>query len=92
MYPRKPCSSFSTRPRDQVANLPAASHIPGQREPDVTRLLDRMETRTLVSRKRGTTHRRLVHVRITTAALDLVGALAEPVRRMHARSRDAAEG
>jgi DNA-binding MarR family transcriptional regulator len=52
-------------------------------EPDVTRLLDRMEARGLVSRERGFEDRRLVHVRITAEGLALVDALDGPVNAMH---------
>jgi DNA-binding MarR family transcriptional regulator len=39
------------------------------REPDVTRLLDRLEKRGLISRARDATDRRVVTIRITTAGL-----------------------
>ncbi|MEO7521086.1 MAG: MarR family transcriptional regulator [Gemmatimonas sp.] len=52
-------------------------------EPDVTRLLDRMEARGLVHRERGVGDRRLVHVRITVDGLTLLAALDEPVHAMH---------
>ncbi|HEX9736727.1 MAG TPA: MarR family transcriptional regulator [Thermoanaerobaculia bacterium] len=49
------------------------------REPDVTRLLDRLEHRGLVSRRRSATDRRVVEARITDAGLELLAALDEPV-------------
>ena len=52
-------------------------------EPDVTRLLDRMEARGLVSRERGFEDRRLVHVRITEDGRKLVDSLDEPVNALH---------
>jgi DNA-binding MarR family transcriptional regulator len=55
------------------------------REPDMTRLLDRMEARALVARQRGPLDRRIVTVRITDEGLRLVDALDEPVAAMHAR-------
>lgn len=55
------------------------------REPDVTRLLVRMETRGLVRRERRAENRRVVIVRLTDKGLRLVNALDEPVRRMHMR-------
>jgi DNA-binding MarR family transcriptional regulator len=55
------------------------------REPDVTRLLVRMEEHGLVRRRRGTDNRRFVHVRITRQGLRLLDVLDEPVRRMHTR-------
>jgi DNA-binding MarR family transcriptional regulator len=53
------------------------------RDPDVTRLLDRMEKRGLISRSRETRDRRLVTARITREGLKLVDCLDEPVQRMH---------
>ena len=55
------------------------------RDPDVTRLLDRMEARGQVSRERGVKDRRMVHVRISDEGLRVVNALDEPVQAMHAR-------
>ena len=55
------------------------------REPDMTRLLDRMEARGLVSRARGTVDRRVVTVRLTDAGRRMVDALDAPVRELHAR-------
>lgn len=55
------------------------------REPDMTRLLDRMEARGLVSRARGTVDRRVVTVRLTDAGLRMVDALDAPVAALHAR-------
>jgi DNA-binding MarR family transcriptional regulator len=53
------------------------------REPDVTRLLDRMEKRGLISRCRETVDRRTVLTRITKMGLDTVNRLDEPVRAVH---------
>jgi DNA-binding MarR family transcriptional regulator len=50
--------------------------------PDVTRLLDRLEQRGLVTRLRDGEDRRVVRARITTPGLDLLAALDEPVGRM----------
>jgi DNA-binding MarR family transcriptional regulator len=55
------------------------------REPDVTRLLIRMEKQGLVERERRSDNRRFVTARITRKGLRLLKALDEPVRRMHAR-------
>ena len=55
------------------------------REPDVTRLLDRMEVRGLVARQRGPADRRIVTVRLTSEGHRLVDALDAPVEAMHAR-------
>lgn len=53
------------------------------RDPDVTRLLDRMEKRGLISRARESRDRRMVLARITPTGLKLVGRLDEPVQQMH---------
>jgi DNA-binding MarR family transcriptional regulator len=53
------------------------------RDPDVTRLLDRLEKRGLISRRRETKDRRVVLARITPEGLRLLGGLDEPVLEMH---------
>jgi DNA-binding MarR family transcriptional regulator len=53
------------------------------RAPDITRLLDKLEQRNLISRERMSDNRRVVQVSITTAGLDLLGELDVPVRRCH---------
>ena len=53
------------------------------RDPDITRLLDRMEKRGLISRARDTRDRRTVVARITPAGLELAGRLDEPVLAVH---------
>src|SRR5580658_1716714 len=53
------------------------------RDPDVTRLLDRMEKRELISRCRETKDRRTVMARITPGGLKLLGRLDEPVQEAH---------
>lgn len=55
------------------------------REPDVTRLLIRMEQQRLVERERRSDNRRFVTARITRKGLGVLKALDEPVRRMHAK-------
>src|ERR1039458_5006171 len=52
------------------------------RDPDITRLLDRLEKRGLISRCRQTKDRRMVMVRITPEGLKLLARLDEPVRAM----------
>jgi DNA-binding MarR family transcriptional regulator len=54
-------------------------------EPDVTRLLDRMEKQGLISRRRGPRDRRFVTARITAAGLERVDALDGPVEELHLR-------
>ncbi|MFN2442239.1 MAG: MarR family winged helix-turn-helix transcriptional regulator [Thermoanaerobaculia bacterium] len=46
-----------------------------RRDPDLTRLLDRLETRGLVARARGTADRRVVIATITREGLGLLGSL-----------------
>ena len=53
------------------------------RDPDVTRLVDRLEKRGLISRRRETKDRRTVLTRITPQGLALLAGLDEPVRGMH---------
>jgi len=53
------------------------------RDPDVTRLLDRLEKRGLVSRCRETQDRRTVLTRITPAGLKLLTRLDQPVQATH---------
>ncbi len=55
------------------------------RDPDITRLLDRMEKRGLISRGREERDRRVVLTRIASAGLDLLASLEQPVRDMHRR-------
>lgn len=53
------------------------------RDPDVTRLLDRMEKRGLISRCRETKDRRVVQARITPEGLEALERLDEPVLAAH---------
>ena len=53
------------------------------RDPDITRLLDRLEKRGLVARRRDTRDRRAVMTRITPEGLRLLGRLDEPVQAAH---------
>ena len=55
------------------------------RDPDITRLLDRMEKRSLISRSRETKDRRMVMARITPQGLKLLARLDEPVQASHRR-------
>ena len=49
-------------------------------DPDITRLLDRMETRGFITRDRIKEDRRVVMVRITAAGLELVSRIDRPLR------------
>lgn len=54
-------------------------------DPDMTRLLDRMEKRRLITRERQTDDRRVVKTRITPQALSLLKTLDQPVHDLHKR-------
>ncbi len=54
-------------------------------DPDMTRLLDRMEKGGLISRARQTDDRRVVKTCITSAGLNLLKSLDQPVRELHKR-------
>jgi DNA-binding MarR family transcriptional regulator len=56
------------------------------RDPDITRLLDRLEKRDLITRWRDAQDRRVVMARITFQGLKLLARLDEPVQDMHRRS------
>jgi DNA-binding MarR family transcriptional regulator len=53
------------------------------RDPDITRLLDRLEKRALIARCRETADRRMVMVRITPDGIQLLSRMDEPVREAH---------
>ena len=55
------------------------------RDPDMTRLLDRLERRGLIARCRGTSDRRVVEVRITEQGLALLAQLDRPLADAHKR-------
>ncbi len=54
-------------------------------DPDMTRLLDRMEKRKLISRERQTDDRRVVLTCITREGLELLKTLDQPIRDLHRR-------
>src|SRR5260370_39124841 len=66
-----PCSSIGER---------MISH-----DPDMTRLLDRMEKRSLITRQRPSDDRRVVKTRITSGGLELLKRLDPTVRELHKR-------
>jgi DNA-binding MarR family transcriptional regulator len=55
------------------------------RDPDMTRLLDRMEKRGLITRQRQIDDRRVVKARVTPRALSLLKTLDQPVHELHKR-------
>src|SRR5215468_8618006 len=52
-------------------------------DPDITRLLDRLEKRGLIARERQKDDRRVVKTRITPKGLDILKKLDNPVREFH---------
>ena len=54
-----------------------------QHDPDVTRLLDRLEKRSLIERHRDQKDRRVVRTAITDSGLALLAQLDEPVDAVH---------
>lgn len=54
-------------------------------DPDVTRLLNRMEARGLISRQRPGTDRRMVVASITAQGLDMVNQIDTPMAALHRR-------
>jgi DNA-binding MarR family transcriptional regulator len=64
----------------------ACGQVAGQlfrHDPDVTRLVDRLEKRGLVDRAREVQDRRVVRTRITASGLELLEGLDGPVDRLH---------
>ena len=53
------------------------------RDPDITRLMDRLEQRGLVTRDRAKQDRRVVAHRLTAAGLDLANELDGPIEALH---------
>ncbi|MBZ5719512.1 MAG: MarR family transcriptional regulator [Acidobacteriia bacterium] len=53
------------------------------RDPDITRLIDRMERRGLVQRSREEKDRRVITTRITPAGLELLEKLDRPMHEFH---------
>jgi DNA-binding MarR family transcriptional regulator len=53
------------------------------RDPDITRLLDRLEDRALVARSRDRADRRVITTRITAKGLHLLKDLDGPIAALH---------
>jgi DNA-binding MarR family transcriptional regulator len=53
------------------------------RAPDITRMLDKLEQRSLIVRERPPNDRRVVRVTITPAGLELLETIAEPLSECH---------
>jgi DNA-binding MarR family transcriptional regulator len=56
------------------------------RDPDITRLMDRLEARGAVQRDRSKDDRRMVTHRLTKAGLELVNELDRPVEEAHRKA------
>lgn len=54
-------------------------------DPDITRLLDRLEKQRLITRERQKDDRRVVKTRITPRGLELLKPLDQPMRDLHKR-------
>jgi DNA-binding MarR family transcriptional regulator len=54
-------------------------------DPDMTRLLDRMEKRSLITRQRQSDDRRVVKTRITANGMEILKRLEQPIRELHRR-------
>jgi DNA-binding MarR family transcriptional regulator len=69
---------------DKVRTLELAARLVS-RAPDITRLLDKLEQRGLITRDRPADNRRVVYVGITASGLALLTQLSKPLRDCHAR-------
>jgi DNA-binding MarR family transcriptional regulator len=56
------------------------------RDPDITRLMDRLEQRGLVTRDRAKQDRRVVTHRLTTSGLELANELDSPIEALHRKT------
>jgi DNA-binding MarR family transcriptional regulator len=56
------------------------------RDPDITRLLDRLKRRGLISRRRGHYDRRIIKTFITPSGLELLARMDRPVEQFHLRA------
>jgi DNA-binding MarR family transcriptional regulator len=66
----------------------ACSGIAGRmisHDPDMTRLLDRMEKRNLITRQRQRDDRRVVKTRVTSEGLEVLKRLDQPIHELHKR-------
>lgn len=70
--------------REPLPTLALAERLVS-RAPDITRILDKLEHRGLISRTRSAADRRAVLVSITAAGRWLLDQLAEPLRQCHRR-------
>jgi DNA-binding MarR family transcriptional regulator len=68
----------------KLATLALAARLVS-RAPDITRLLDKLESRGLIERERSADNRRVVRVGITDAGFQLLAELDGAVRACHVR-------
>lgn len=69
---------------DSIPTLILANRLVS-RAPDITRLLDKLEQRSLIERERMPDNRRVVQVRLTESGDALLDELSEPLRECHSR-------
>jgi DNA-binding MarR family transcriptional regulator len=69
---------------DGIPTLTLADRLVS-RAPDVTRMIDRLEDRGLVTREKQPGDRRVVRVQIADGGLKLLAAIASPLADCHAR-------
>jgi DNA-binding MarR family transcriptional regulator len=55
------------------------------KDSDITRLLERLDTRGLITRERDAQDRRFITVKITSEGLSLLASLDEPIAQCHKR-------
>jgi DNA-binding MarR family transcriptional regulator len=69
---------------DTIPTLALADRLVS-RAPDITRILNKLQRRRLIVRRRPADNRRIVRVGITEAGRALLARIAEPLRDCHAR-------
>ncbi|MFO0823400.1 MAG: MarR family transcriptional regulator [Gemmataceae bacterium] len=69
---------------EPVATLTLAERLVS-RAPDITRMLDKLESRKLITRTRSTEDRRAVLVAISVSGVSLLDHIEEPLRACHDR-------
>jgi DNA-binding MarR family transcriptional regulator len=70
---------------DEGASCSEISERMVTKDSDITRLLDRLETRRLISRWRGERDRRVIRARITPEGLRLLAGLDKHIEQCHRR-------
>ena len=69
---------------NQIHTLDLAGRLVS-RAPDITRMLDKLEERSLIERDRPAENRRVVRVGITDEGVALLRAMRDPIRECHKR-------